>query len=119
MKYIIIMSFFTALFGSSTEQNSVIQVLSSEAFKAQTENKKVQLIDVRTPNEYKIGHLKGSKNIDFYSSKFNTEINKLNKEKAVYLYCRSGSRSRQSSNKLAAMGFTEIYDLKGGILRYK
>ena len=112
------MSFFTALFGSSTQQNKVIQVLSSQEFKTHIENKKVQLIDVRTPNEYKIGHLKGSKNIDFYSAKFNTEFNKLNKEKAVYLYCRSGSRSRNAANKLATMGFTEIYDLKGGIIRY-
>jgi len=112
------MSFFTTLFGANVEQNSAIQVLSSQEFKAQIENKKVQLIDVRTPNEYKSGHLKGAKNIDFFSRNFNLEFNKLNKEKAVYLYCRSGSRSRQSANKLAAMGFVEIYDLKGGILRY-
>ncbi len=80
--------------------------------------KKVQLIDVRTPNEYKSGHIKGARNIDFYSREFNVKFNKLNKEKAVYLYCRSGSRSRHSAKKLTAMGFTEIYDLKGGILRY-
>jgi rhodanese-related sulfurtransferase len=112
------MSFFTALFGLNSQQNSAIQVLSSQEFRAQTENKKVQLIDTRTPNEYKSGHLKGAKNIDFFSGNFNLEFNKLSKQKAVYLYCRSGSRSRQSANKLAAMGFEEIYDLKGGVLRY-
>lgn len=112
------MSFFTALFGANTQQNSAIRVLSSQEFKAQTENKKVQLIDVRTSNEYKSGHLKGSKNIDFFSGNFNAEFNKLNKEKTVYLYCRSGSRSRHASKKLAAMGFVEICDLKGGVLRY-
>jgi len=119
MKYIIIMSFFTAIFGSNTQQNEVIQVLSSEAFKAQIENKNVQLIDVRTPKEFESGHIKNAKNIDFYSEEFKVEFNKLDKEKAVYVYCRSGSRSRQSANKLAAMGFTEIYDLKGGILKYQ
>lgn len=112
------MSLFTKLFGANAQQNSTIQVLSSQEFKSQTENKKVQLIDVRTPREYKTGHLKGAKNIDFYSRNINAELNKLNKEKAVYLYCRSGSRSRQTANKLAAMGFTKIYDLKGGIIRY-
>jgi rhodanese-related sulfurtransferase len=112
------MSFFSALFGSSSQKNSAIKVLSSEDFKAQSENKKVQLIDVRTPKEYKSGHIKGAKNIDFFSRKFNIDFGKLNRSKAVYVYCRSGSRSRQTSNKLAAMGFTEIYDLKGGILKY-
>jgi len=113
------MSFISALFGTKFQQNDAIHKLSSEAFKAQIENKKVQLIDVRTSREYKSGHLKGAKNIDIFSSSFNTEFNKLNKEKAVYVYCRSGSRSRQSANKLAVMGFTKIYDLKGGIIRYR
>jgi rhodanese-related sulfurtransferase len=118
MKYLVIMSFFASLFGSSTSQSNAIKLLSAEEFKAQVENKKVQLVDVRTPVEFKGGHIKGAKNIDFFSGKFNIEFNKLNKDKAVYVYCRSGSRSRQTSKKLEAMGFTEIYDLKGGILRY-
>ena len=65
------MSIFSVLFGSSSQQNSAIKVLSSEDFKAQSENKKVQLIDVRTPKEYKSGHIKGAKNIDFFSGTFN------------------------------------------------
>lgn len=113
------MSFFTSLFGPKTFQSNVIKLLSPEGFKMQTENKKVQLIDVRTPAEFNGGHIKGAKNIDFFSGKFNVEFNKLNKDKAVYVYCRSGSRSRQTSKKLEAMGFTEIYDLKGGILNYQ
>jgi rhodanese-related sulfurtransferase len=112
------MSFFTALFGLNAQQNDAIKVLSSEAFKAKVENKEVQLIDVRTPNEFQSGHIKGAKNIDFYSGKFNEEFNKLDKNKPVYVYCRSGRRSRETAIKLAAMGFTEIYDLKGGILKY-
>lgn len=113
------MSLFTTLFGSSNTKSNIIEALSSEDFKAQTENKEVQLIDVRTPKEFKSGHIKGAKNIDFYSGKFNVEFNKLNKNQAVYVYCRSGSRSRQTSKKIEAMGFTEIYDLKGGVLKYK
>ena len=112
------MSLFTTLFGSNSTKSNFIEVLSSEDFKEQTENKEVQLIDVRTPKEFKSGHIKGAINIDFYSGKFNIEFNKLNKNQAVYVYCRSGSRSRQTSKKIEAMGFTEIYDLKGGILKY-
>lgn len=112
------MSIFSTLFGSNTQQNKAIKVLSPEDFKAQTENKSVQLVDVRSASEFKSGHIKRAKNIDFFSGRFTTEFSKLDKEKAVYVYCRSGSRSKQSSKKLAAMGFTEIYDLKGGILNY-
>lgn len=112
------MSIFSTLFGSSTQQNKAIQVLTAADFKAQTDKKNVQLIDVRSAGEFKSGHIKRAKNIDFFSGSFSEEFSKLDKEKAVYLYCRSGSRSKQSSKKLAAMGFTEIYDLKGGILNY-
>ncbi|MEM5565467.1 rhodanese-like domain-containing protein [Psychroserpens sp. AS72] len=118
MKYVIIMSLFTALFGVNTFQSNAIKVLSLTEFKEQTENKNVQLIDVRTSDEFNSGHIKDAINIDFYSGNFNVEFNKLDKEQPVYVYCRSGSRSRQTSNKLEAMGFTEIYDLKGGFLNY-
>lgn len=118
MKHFIIMTIFTALFGSNTTQSDNVKILSSSDFKTQITNKNVQLIDVRTPDEFNSGHIKDAKNIDFFSGQFNEEFNKLDKTQAVYIYCRSGSRSRQSSNKLLAMGFTEIYDLKRGILNY-
>lgn len=113
------MSFFTSLFGSKTSKNTVIKVLTPEEFKSKTENSNVQLVDVRTPAEYKSGHLKGAINIDFFSGKFKMSFNNFNKQKAIYVYCRSGSRSRQAAKRLEALGFDEIYDLKGGILKYR
>ena len=113
------MSLFSMLFGSIKKQNSNVRILTATEFKLHIENKKVQLIDVRTAMEFKTGYIKKAKNIDFYSGKFNIEFNKLNKNQAVYLYCRSGSRSRQTAYKIEAMGFEEVYDLKGGLIRYK
>lgn len=112
------MSFLSALFGEKPQQNESITVLSANEFKSQVEGKNVQLIDVRTPREFNSGHIKGAKNIDFFSGRFNVEFIKLNKDKPVYVYCRSGSRSRQTAKKLSNMEFKEIYDLKGGILNY-
>lgn len=112
------MSFLSTLFGEKSQQNKSITVLSSNDFKNQVECKNVQLIDVRTPSEFNSGHIKGAKNIDFFSGRFNVEFSKLNKDKPVYVYCRSGSRSRQTAKKLSNMEFKEIYDLKGGILNY-
>ena len=105
------------LFGGGYPTNDSIKLLTPEEFKVQIANKKIQLIDVRTSREFSWSHIKGAKNIDFYSGQFATEFNKLNKNKPVYVYCRTGSRSRHASNKLAKMGFTEIYDLKGGFVR--
>lgn len=114
---VIIMSFISMLFG--TAQDSAVKVLPVEEYKAQIEKGKIQLVDVRTPNEYNSGHIKNAKNIDFFAASFESQFEKLDKEKPLYIYCRSGARSKKASNKLLAMGFTEIYDLKGGYLNWK
>jgi rhodanese-related sulfurtransferase len=105
------------LFGTS--QDDSVKVLSPQEFKEQIEKETVQLIDVRTPNEYQSGHIKGAENIDFYSPFFKSEFEKLNTKKPLYIYCRSGMRSRQASKQLIDLGFTEIYDLKGGYSNWK
>lgn len=46
------------------------------------------------------------------------QMEKLDKEKPVYIYCRSGGRSGKAAKQLADEGFTEIYDLDGGILEW-
>jgi len=115
---LVIMSLVSMFLGNNNPSNENIRVLSPLEFKSHVQDKDVQLVDVRTPREFNQGHIEGSINIDFYSGKFNEEFNKLVKDKAVYVYCRSGKRSRYSSNKIAALGFTEIYDLQGGILNY-
>ena len=78
--------------------------------------KNVQLIDVRTPSEYNQGKIKGSINLNFYSRDFyQRAISSLDKQSELYLYCRSGARSRRAAKKLAKLGFESVYDLKGGI----
>lgn len=113
---IIVMSFMSMLFG--TAQDSRIKVLPVETYKEAINSGKEQLVDVRTPKEFKAGHIKKSKNIDFFDPSFETQFEKLDKQKPLYIYCRSGNRSRKAANKLVAMGFTEIYDLKGGYLNW-
>ena len=79
----------------------------------------VQIIDVRTPEEYKTGFIKGAQNIDFYSSTFEDDINKLDKSKPVILYCKYGGRSSKCAKKLLNYGFVKIYDLKDGVSKWK
>lgn len=92
------------------EPNELIEVLSS---------KDAHFIDVRTPQEFSAGHIENAVNIDFKSSNFETEIEKLDSKKPIIIYCRSGRRSAASTNTLSKAGFTEIYDLKGGVLNWK
>ena len=71
---LIIMSILSTLFGTRTPQDSAIKLLTSEAFRTQVQVKNVQLVDVRTPREYKSGHLKNAINIDFFSGNFDSEF---------------------------------------------
>ncbi|MDO3695512.1 rhodanese-like domain-containing protein [Wenyingzhuangia sp. chi5] len=81
--------------------------------------KNVQLIDVRTPSEFKSGHIKGAKNIDVFSSEFKQKINELDKSKATYIYCRSGQRSQKALKIMLKEDFENIHDLKGGYMTWK
>lgn len=114
----ITLAFIFAFFNLNAQENETIHSLKSETFKDSITLKKVQLIDVRTPEEYKSGHIEYADNIDFFSVEFNDEFNKLDKEQPIYIYCKSGNRSGQSATKLSEMGFKIIYDLQGGILNY-
>ena len=79
----------------------------------------VQLLDVRTSDEFNEGHIDGALQIDFYSALFmDLATMKLSKEKPVAIYCRSGRRSASAANKLAEQGY-EVINLEGGILAWQ
>jgi phage shock protein E len=82
-------------------------------------NKDIQLIDVRTPQEFASGHLENAVNLDYFDSDFDAQFKNLDKNKPVYLYCKSGRRSANAAEKLEDMGFVKIYDLEGGTLNWQ
>lgn len=81
-----------------------------------TEN--AQLVDVRTAGEYSEGHLDHSKNIDWNGNSFEAEVQKLDKSKPVFVYCLAGGRSKKAANKLKELGFTTVYDMEGGYMKW-
>ena len=114
------MSFFSSLFGSPAAQSDQIKILTVAEFKKAITTKNTQLVDVRTGLEYKSGHIKNAVNIDFFnSSRFNENFANFDKEKPMYLYCRSGNRSQKTARKLIKFGFKKIYDLQGGYKTWK
>lgn len=111
----------STLFGCKSQTkdlNNTIQVVDVSTFKKGISNQEIQLIDVRTPNEYQQGHINNAKLIDFFADDFKEKTQQLDKKKPVYLYCRSGNRSGKASKTLSTLGFKEIYDLKGGYLAW-
>ena len=74
------------------------------------------LLDVRTPQEYREGHIPGSQNVPLQQLDKVEEVTE-NKDTVLYVYCRSGARSRQAVNLLQAMGYTNVHNI-GGIAAY-
>lgn len=73
------------------------------------------ILDVRTPEEVEDGHIPNSKNIDIYrGQEFIKEIERLDKSKNYYVYCRSGNRSGQACAIMNTLGFENAYNLEGG-----
>ena len=79
----------------------------------------VQLVDVRTPEEFQAGYIAEAQNIDFMSPTFEEDIKTLDKEKPVLLYCQKGGRSAKCAEKMKDLGFKKIYDLQGGFSKWK
>ena len=118
--FILIMAFIGTWFGAGAQEDDVVKLLSPSEFKSCTDHPEIQLIDVRTAQEYNLGFIANAVNLDIYKKQsFLKGLEKLDKEKPVYVYCQAGGRSRNAANILKEMGFTEIYDLQGGYSNYK
>ena len=81
----------------------------------QTSN--AMLVDVRTPEEYREGHIPGSINVPLQQIEY-IELEVAEKNTPLYVYCRSGARSRQATALLKEIGYEDVHNI-GGILDYK
>jgi len=77
------------------------------------------ILDVRTPEEFSGEHIEKAVNLDYYSNTFNTDLDKLNKNKTYLIYCRSGNRSGNALNTIKDLDFREVYNMLGGIIKWK
>ena len=104
---------------STTTETGVITVSAADAY-AITAAPPADLVvlDVRTPEEFSEGHLDGAINIDFYEPDFGTNLASLDKDVPYVLYCRSGNRSGTTAQEMRSLGFTEVYEVDGGILSW-
>jgi len=95
----------------------MVENLDSKTFdQLLKEDDNAVLIDVRTPMEHRMIRIPNSLLIDIYNPAFLEEIDKLERDKNYYLYCRSGNRSYIAGTEMIKMGFKKVYNLQPGII---
>lgn len=111
--------FATAIAGCNAQSSSV-QNLPQANLKDKLKEENIILIDVRTPSEVSAGYIPEA---DFFmnvnEADFESKISTLDTTKTYIVYCRSGARSGRAASFMVANGFSNVYNLEGGILGYK
>ena len=104
---------------SGCNSNDNITSVSASEFDKEIKADSVQLLDVRTPQEYADGHIDGAININVQSKDFQKLAEKeLSKDSTILVYCRSGRRSLEAAKILTDLGY-KVVNLKGGIIEWK
>ena len=107
-----------SIFGGCIQPDG-IHTMNADAFEKAIQASDVQLIDVRTADEFAAGKIGNAANIDVQQPDFLRQVQaKFSTEKPVFVYCRSGKRSLNAARKLQKAGFT-VNNLQGGILEWE
>jgi len=116
MKSILLLAFLIVTSCSFAQKKA----LSATAFQQAVSASDIQLVDVRTPEEFKKGIIPGAINMNWEDSlAFRTEILVLDKTQPVYVYCKSGRRSANAMDWMLANGFTNVIHLSGGVMAWE
>ena len=114
MKKLILLFLVSIAISACQEQKAA--VLNVDGFSELIEEEiSLQLVDVRTPQEFQSGHLEDALLIDMYSADFDSRIENLNKSQPIAVYCAVGQRSQRVYELLQEKGFKEVYHLEGGL----
>lgn len=107
------------LLAGCTSSNEAIKKVDPVEFSEAILQPDVIILDVRTPEEFNAGHIANAININLEGSDFSSEVSKLEKNATVAVYCRSGNRSGVATEQMAELGFTDMYDMQGGIVDWE
>jgi rhodanese-related sulfurtransferase len=103
------------LFGAASPiANETIHIVDADAASDLIENcgEELQILDVRTKEEYALGHIPNARNINIRDSDFKDQISSLDPDVPILVYCKSGVRAKSAASILASEGFAEIYLMK-------
>lgn len=114
---LILLFLVSAYAQSDKNKNDNFKRITQEEFKKELAED-VQLIDVRTPEEFAAGHIAGAINVDFHND-FENQIQQVDLTKKTLIYCHSGGRSAKALEIMKSMGFPAVYELEGGFSSWK
>jgi thioredoxin 1 len=103
------------VFTACNSQTSGVKNLTPDEFQKGFGVQGAQLIDVRTPEEYREKHIAGAVNMNINNNNFDQQISSLDKSKPVYFYCLAGTRSKKASELALKAGFSNVSNLSKGI----
>ena len=107
-----------SFFGQKTPPK-VLKTVSVAAVKEELKKHEFVMLDVRTPEEYNAGHLKGAINLNYYDADFQKKLAAMDERKKVVVYCAVGGRSGQALTQMDALGFIYVLNMKGGYNAWK
>ena len=105
------------IFSCELSNSPEINIISESDF-VEIQDSDYTLIDVRTQDEFDLGHIDSAINLDFYSETFQNDILSLPKNETIVLYCRTNNRSSKTANILKAVSYTHLRALRGGITEW-
>lgn len=123
----VVVSLFTVSCGNSQTQTPETAIASTEVivnvdaktFGELSTSQPGTILDVRTPEEWAEGTLKDAVKMNYQGESFESEIESLDKNAPVYVYCKRGGRSSSAADILKEKGFTKVYNLDGGITSWQ
>ena len=118
MKNFLILICSVLLLGCSSNSLTYIN-LSPIEFQKAIKKEEVIILDVRTPQEVSSGCIENATTIDFYDQYLERKISKIQKDKTVFVYCKSGGRSSQVAKLLIKSGQAKVVNLNGGIMAWQ
>ncbi len=109
---------------SAANATSVHTDLSVEEFKqmvdqSQGQSGEVVILDVRTPTEFERERLRNAVNLDVSAGVFSDRVARLDRQRTYLVYCQSGTRSARAAQIMSELGFAKVYNMRGGIAKWK
>ena len=89
------------------------QISQEEAMQMMRDESGYLIVDVRRPDEFAESHIAGAVNVPNESIEDEMPAELPDRDQLLLIYCRSGNRSKEASQKLAEMGYTRVYEFGG------